>query len=182
MGGDKSGDRKEYPKFSITEKVLILLIIFLLAGILLPSGPRKTSWGKAYRISCISNLKQIGLAIRMYSQENKGEFPPYDGARGLEMLRSGGYLENVKMFTCPSTTDSITDNFEITDQNCSYGYQGGLNENSPVDTPLAWDKPNNHSRYGNILFCDGHAAGFAGADWLSNLKGIYVLKEVPEPK
>ncbi|HBC87607.1 MAG TPA: hypothetical protein DCZ94_11680 [Lentisphaeria bacterium] len=168
-------------KFGIKDYICIFLIIVFLFGINIPSGPRQYRGGRetARRISCTSNLKQIGLAIRVYSQEYKGEFPPYDGAKGLEMLRSGGYLENVKMYTCPSTTDNIIDNNEITDKNCSYGYRGGLNEKSPLEAPLAWDKPENHRKYGNILYVDGHTAGFAGADWISNLKGIYTVKEVP---
>ena len=106
----------------------------------------------------------------MYSQENKECFPPYDGAKGLEMLRAGGYLENVRMYTCPSTTDTMPDNSEITEKNCSYGYRGGLNEASSVDSAVAWDKPNNHTKYGNVLFADGHAAGFAGTNWMENIK------------
>ena len=30
------------------------------------------------------------------------------------------------------------------------------------------DKPMNHDNYGHILFIDGHAKGFAGADWMMN--------------
>ncbi|HBC87606.1 MAG TPA: hypothetical protein DCZ94_11675 [Lentisphaeria bacterium] len=157
-------------KFKTYEKICIVIIIILLIGILLPSGPRQWSMSKSRRISCTSNLKQIGLAIRMYSQEYKGEFPPYDGAKGLEMLRSGGYLENVKMYTCPSTADTIADNNEITDQNCSYIYRGSLNENTPSEVAIIWDKRENHTNYGNILFCDGHAEGFMGILWIENTK------------
>ena len=118
------------------------------------------------RQTCINNLKQIGLGTRMYSQEHNERFPSGDGAKGLEELRAGGYLENPKMYTCPSTSDSISVGSEITDDNCSYGYKGGLTESTSVDTPLAWDKPKNHKDYGNVLFVDGHAQGYSGEEWL----------------
>lgn len=153
---------------NVWEVLLFVFLFFVFVGMFMP--PVNCSREKARRISCTSNLKQIGLAIRMYSQENKECFPPYDGARGLEMLRSGGYLENVRMYTCPSTTDTIPDNNEITDDNCSYGYRGGLNESTSIDTAVVWDKPHNHKKYGNVLFCDGHASGFAGTNWRENIK------------
>ena len=122
------------------------------------------------KLRCISNLKQIGLAIRMYAQEYKEEFPNCEGAKGLEMLRSGGYLENVKLYNCPSTTDMITDNYDLRASSISYSYASGLNESTSVDSAVAWDKPCNHNKFGNILFVDGHAAGFAGVKWMENVK------------
>jgi prepilin-type processing-associated H-X9-DG protein len=122
---------------------------------------------KARRISCASNLKSIGLAIRMYSQENKEQFPDKNGAEGLEMLRAGGYLENVKMYTCPSTATISKDGEKLTEANVSYVYMGGHSESSPPDTVIMYDKPNNHVKYRNILYADGHVAG---SNWMDNIK------------
>ncbi len=119
------------------------------------------------RIVCASNLKQIGLALRMYSQENKEFFPPYDGALGLEMLRAGGYLDDNRIYVCPSAfIDRMPERgTRITEDNCSYVYRGGLKESDPPDSPIAWDKDRNHSKYGNILYVDGHVTGYAGSSW-----------------
>jgi len=155
-------------KLSLLEILVILFLFFILLGMFMPPG--HGSREKARRINCTNNLKQIGLAIRMYSQDNNEHFPPYDGVKGLEMLRAGGYLENVKMYICPSTTDIIPDNAEITEENCSYHYRGGFKESDSVDLAIAWDKETNHTKYGNILFLDGHASGYAGANWLDNVK------------
>jgi len=161
----------------ISEAWLFIVLVPVLLGILFlvccPCVTTGASREKVRRISCCSNLKQIGLAIRMYAQDYNGEFPDRNGAAGLEMLRSMGYLENTRMYTCPSTTDTINEGCEITDANCSYVYRAGLNEKSSVDSGVCWDKPNDHTKFGNILFADGHVQGFAGSTWQLNAKANY---------
>jgi prepilin-type processing-associated H-X9-DG protein len=147
---------------------LNIAMIAILAGMMLPALSQTRE--KARRISCASDLKQIGLAIRMYSMDNKEQFPDKNGARGLEMLRSGKYLENVKIYTCPSSHSKVNDGKPLTEENVDYVYVGGYNESSSPDTPIAYDKPKNHIKYGNILFADGHVQGYAGANWMDNIK------------
>jgi prepilin-type processing-associated H-X9-DG protein len=149
--------------------VLVIVQIAILAGMLLPA--LNAAREKARRISCASNLKGIGFAIRMYSQENNEQFPDKNGAEGLEMLRAGGYLENTKVCTCPSTTTvPAMDGGKLTEENVDYVYIGGMNESASVDAVFACDKPNNHNKFGNLLFVDGHVSAFAGANWMDNIK------------
>lgn len=107
----------------------------------------------------------------MYSQDNKGQYPDKNGAEGFEMLRAGGYLEYPKIYTCPSKYTVAKDGEKLTEEHVDYVYIGGYNENTPPDTAIAYDKPtNNHHKYGNILFADGHVQGYAGAKWMDNIK------------
>ena len=58
---------------TLVEVLVVIAIIVLLAGLLLPGFGHDKS--RAQRINCVSNLKQIGLSFRMWSNDHGDKFP-----------------------------------------------------------------------------------------------------------
>lgn len=93
--------------FTLIELLVVIAIIAILAAILFPVFARARE--AARRSSCLSNTKQIGTGLMLYSQDyDEVVCPPWNGAcPGLGCFGWADllypYIRNEKVFDCPSS-------------------------------------------------------------------------------
>ncbi len=125
--GIRNDNEQQYER-PPTNRALINLIVGGLCLVVLVGlfWPIRSSPGCGRRSQCKSNLRQIGLAILMYAEDNFGQFPyagpPHDknatgftplspdtlqpgiGPASLKLLYPE-YIDNPKILCCPSSTE-----------------------------------------------------------------------------
>jgi len=166
--------------FTLIELLVVIAIIAILAAILFPVFAKARE--KARQTSCLSNLKQMGVAWLQYAQDYDEKVAccrvssTYSGAvsgfyQDFPYLLMP-YIKNNQVFDCPSTsyakyTGTTSYNPASYQQNVRLGNEplGSANRYAPVSLgtitspatcPLQWDSANTN--------CEGW--------WVSNYLGI----------
>jgi prepilin-type N-terminal cleavage/methylation domain-containing protein/prepilin-type processing-associated H-X9-DG protein len=86
--------------FTLIEMLIVVAIIGLLAAILFPVFGRVRE--NARRTSCLSNLKQLTLAISLYTQDNDEYLPSYLNNNVPWWDQCKSYIKSTQVLQCPS--------------------------------------------------------------------------------
>jgi hypothetical protein len=128
--------------FTRTE-LAVVIVVLLVMGSIMPFGEPR-SRGKAERIQCLNNLKQIGAAYRIWEIDDGGKFPAFSAMTNggwndfLARTNAGAYCwvnysamsnelgQTPSILTCPTDERRPATNYEVLKDNSHLSYFVGV--------------------------------------------------------
>ena len=145
--------------FTLIEMLCVMAIIAILAALLLPTLNR--GQGRARRIQCVDNLKEVGVGFHVFMHDHNGRFPmqvPMKDGGSQEFAQNGfrvngefyfsfrhflalsNEIATPKILACPADTRRPAANFgSFSNETLSY-FVGVQAEYSVPDSILAGDR------------------------------------------
>ena len=167
--------------FTLIELLVVIAIVGILAGLLLPVISKAKESGRA--TACLSNLRQMGVALQLYVSENENRLPwmrdKQYGTNSIPPTNSiplkspdevlTNHLGSIAILKCPSDRE----NNVFQQSASSYAWNSLLNGQdadkmvilnlafNPHQIPVFYDKESFHAQRGagkeiNFLYADGH--------------------------
>lgn len=146
--------------FKVVVFVMGLILVYVLFGPHPPHGREK-----ARQAMCLSSVRQMMLAMKSYTQDYDGRFPPKQ--RWCDEVKP--YVKSIQVFVCPKAQD----------QHCGYACSDGLPATikdcpKPAETVMLFDAVGTWNTVGssaiaaprhrgmlNVGFVDGHGKAFS---------------------
>ena len=157
--------RPPAPAFTLIE---LLVVIAILAAMLLPAlGKAKAH---AWTTSCNSNLRQIGLGLRMFTDDNNGFYPESGGTIYWGTIDKGtgkpSYMEQIISYTLNTNVYRCPGNVQlpVTEQG-PFNYFNGCNAAYMATTNFASVRES-QILYPSAYVLGGDTAGFPGTNGL----------------
>ena len=151
--------------FTLTEVLIVMAIIVVLAGISIPLG--RSILGKSRQAACLNNLRSLGVGLESYLQDHQQKLPELAAGRASKADDSPvvetvllPYIETPEAFKCPQ------DSKQYHKSGSSYLWnstQSGLHvsqlsffgiKDRPDKIPLITDKEAWHPSGTNFLYAD----------------------------
>jgi prepilin-type processing-associated H-X9-DG protein len=169
-----------------TAALTTIVVLLFLSGMAAVGIAHQSAWlatsdkpmfhDAASRIWCASHMKQIGLAIQLYSNENSGKFPDT-----LEQVLLTQDISPEVMICPASKLEKSPGNTpeeqakHLHEGHVSYIYVGKGLRSASATQPILFEFPENHEFKGaNILFSDSHV------EWFTLEQARRILKDFVE--
>jgi prepilin-type N-terminal cleavage/methylation domain-containing protein len=151
---------KSKKAFTLLELLVVIGIIAILAALLSPA--LKTAMQNGKMTQAMSNARQIGLALRMYANDNDGNYPLNTNTYGENIVSSNDafrsliptYVDTEKIFPmagskiAPSADNQMQDAAHILQPGENYwSFVSGLSSSANSNWPLVVDSDNGSGYY-----------------------------------
>ena len=159
--------RFSYKPVAFTVAVLAVPVVIFTAFQLVENGYDRSA--------CETNFREIGAAIKKYSDANGGRFPDSFKTMLIQTDISSSAFVCPKTRTMPATGPTTRQTAaEIDDGHCSYVYLGGtMTTRSPASAVVAYEPVENHADGLHVLYADGSVR------WLGTTAGRAVIDGLP---
>lgn len=146
--------------FTLIELLVVIAIIAILAAILFPVFAQAKEAAK--KSACLSNLKQIGMAVQMYLNDSDGllpdrrdlkaatfkpwtTWPTSDPRTGWAALIYGPYIKASAVWTCPSVAGKMSSVVQVNESGTNYWMWRFDRPDNPVPLDDLWGKSEHQS-------------------------------------